>query len=472
MSNAFVNAVKKSSNKGKTHNGAATLKSSLNKNVDLFFMIGNRAKDFTNEFRDAYREDADIATRILLWARDPRGGAGERETFRIILRDLEVQDFPLFSKILPHVPRLGRWDDVLEALTIPGQKLAASLVKEALSNGDGLCAKWMPREHSNNQKKRRQARALAAFMGLSSRQYRKLLARASNTVEQKMCAKDWEKINYEQVPALASARYQKAFMRNDQVRYSDFASALEKGKAEVKAETLFPYDVMKSLKSGGSQKVIQAQWEALPDYMGEESILPMVDTSSSMTWFQVAKGINGYDVAASLGLYCADKAKGAFKDTLLTFSTTPKLIHVDGSFDRKLRTLNSYTEYGSTNVEKAFDLILRTAIRNRVAQKEMPSILLVLSDMEFNSCVKNPSATAYKDMCEQYRRAGYKIPKVVFWNLNSRSGNVPVTAGTNGTALVSGFSQSILKGILSSDMENFTPKGVMLSTVGIDRYKI
>lgn len=472
MTNAFANAVKGVANKGRTHNGAVTLQSSLDKCVDLFFMIGNRAKDFTNEFHAAFREDPDIATRILLWARDPRGGAGERETFRIILRDIEKQNFQLFKKILPHVPRLGRWDDILVARTAPGQRLAAKLVKEALESGDKLCAKWMPREHTNNATKRKQAAALAKYVKLSPRNYRKLLASASSTVEQNMCAKEWKKINYEHVPSLASARYQKAFMRNDQVRYDAYSSKLEKGEVKVNASALYPYDVIKSIRSGGKKAVIQAQWDSLPNYLGSESILPIVDTSASMTWFQVAKGIQGLDVAASLGLYCSEKNSGPFKDMFMTFSTSPRLRHLTGSVEARLNSLMRGMICGGTDIEAAFRLVLKTGLQNRVPDSDMPRILLILSDMEFNSCTRNPSATAFEDLKRQYAAAGYTMPKVVFWNLNSRAGNVPVESGTNGTALVSGFSPSILRGVLSSDMDSFTPKAVMLSTVGIDRYDI
>lgn len=485
MTNQYVTAVEADQNKGLTYNLGATNVSSLNACVDLFSVIGNRNQEFFKEFELAYQQNPDVAVRILLWARDIRGGSGERQTFRNLLKYLEQKHPDVLSKVLPKVPEVGRWDDLL-IFDSEAKNKAFALIAAALSKGDALCAKWMPRQsvgkagRKRGLKGRQEAVELRKFLGLNAKQYRKLIASATKAVETQMCSGDWKNINYSHVPSLAAARYQKAFNKHDPDGYTAWKEALadpENKTAKISAGAVYPYDVIKSVDKG-DQKVAMAQWDALPNYMGDAKIIPMVDGSSSMfSWGYYGQRKNAVksntmpiDVAVSLGLYCADKLEGAYNGMFLTFSGNPELQKLTGNLVEKINQIKSAHWAMNTNIEAAMDKILDVAVRNRVPHEDMPEILLVLSDMEFDGCVEG-ERTIYSVTVDKFENAGYEMPKVVFWCLNSRSGNYPVTFNQNGTALVSGFSPAIMKSILSANLETFTPEAVMLETVMVDRYQ-
>ena len=468
MSNVnFKTAAKNTAVEGRTHNGMKTLTSSLDPVVDLFFLAGaSRGKDITAQFERAYQADRVLALKVAAWARDVRGGAGERQLFRDILRYIErnhPQELPMVINI---GPAFGRWDDILVLETPLGKKLAYDLIKENLLVAqDGLCAKWMPRKGPD-------AVALTKHLGLTPKGYRKLLVGLTKVVETAMCSGDWSKINYSHVPSVAAARYQKAFWRHDADGYKSYVEALKKndGSAKVNANAVYPYDVIKSLRMGGDKDVVTAQWAALPNYVGDEKILPLVDVSGSMG---CAVGGNPnltcMDVALSLGLYLADKNEGAFKDMFVTFSANPKIEVLTGDIVSKLHQLQRADWGMNTDLIKAFDLILAVATKHKVQKADMPAYLLILSDMEFDRCAKADDS-ALEAVNRRYEAAGYTRPNIVFWNLNGRVGNVPVKYDENGTALVSGFSPAIMKGILAA--EEMTPVSVMLSVLNNPRYSV
>jgi hypothetical protein len=182
-------------------------------------------------------------------------------------------------------------------------------------------------------------------------------------------------------------------------------------------------------------------------------------------------GLTCLEVAISLGLYFADKNKGKFADCFLTFSRTPKLVNLKGNINQKIDQMNT-GEVANTNLNAAFDLILKTAVQNKVPQAEMPETLVIFSDMQFDGAVDGKDESAIKMMERKYAEAGYALPRVVFWNLNAAYGNTPVKFDKSGTALVSGFSPAVAKGILSGNMDDFSPEAIMLKTVMVDRYAI
>jgi len=286
-----------------------------------------------------------------------------------------------------------------------------------------------------------------------------------------MCAREWESINYAHVPSVAAGRYSKAFGRHDPAGYSKYRDGLKSGGAKINADAVFPYQVLQTMISGDVDIGI-AQWDALPDYLGDDAILPMVDVSGSMTT-PVSGDITAMGVAVSLGVYIADKQKGAFKDLWLTFNREPELVKLHGdNIYEKMEHVMENSDWGSnTNLEKAFERILEVAVNNNVAQEDMPRTLIILSDMEFDFCVSNSqNLRAYDMISDQYQQAGYTLPKIVFWNLKGHPGNIPVTHRQDGTALVSGFNTSILKSIISC--ENMTPETIMLNTMNVERYNL
>ena len=332
-----------------------------------------------------------------------------------------------------------------------------------------LCSKWMPRKGPK-------ALELREFLGWSPKFYRKRLVELTKVVEQQMCAKQWNEINFSHVPSLAMSRYSKAFGKNAPDHFTAYKEALKKGDpkvAKVNAGAVYPYDIIKNVRRGDSA-LADEQWKALPNFIGDASILPIVDVSGSMTCkaggHQSKSDITCLDVAVSLGLYCADKNIGPFKDVFLTFSNRPQFQTVTGPLSEKVRKMERSDWEMSTNLHAAFDEILKVAVKNNVAREDMPKILLIMSDMQFNCC------TGFDDRAIQmirrkYNDADYEMPNVVFWNINAYE-NVPVRFDEKGTALVSGFSPSIMKAVLAADMDAMTPEAVMKKAVMSDRYSL
>jgi hypothetical protein len=305
------------------------------------------------------------------------------------------------------------------------------------------------------------------FLKMSPKQYRKFLVGLTNVVETKMCAKQWDTIEFGKLPSLASARYSKAFARNAAESYAAYRERLTAGTDKINTGAVYPYDVIRTIQNGGDSAVADAQWSALPDYIGNASILPLVDVSGSMA-SEAAGSLTALDVAVSLGLYCSSKNTGVFRDTFLTFSSHPELVRLSGTLSEKLAQMNA-SEWGmSTNLVLAFEKILEAAVLGGVPEENMPQTLLILSDMQFDRCV-NFDHSAYQMIENRYQAAGYRVPNVVFWNLASIS-TVPVRFDQRGTALVSGFSPAIMKSVLSA--ADLTPYGIMLATVDTPRYSV
>lgn len=459
----FAEAVKTTPEVARTENGMKAKAHSGNALVDLFYKIGaSRGKSVTADFEKAFQEDSDLAMKIAFWSRDVRGGAGERQLFRDILVHLEKLHPETLEAVLPFVSEFGRWDDLLVFKTEKFKHMAYTLIGDALRERNGLAAKWMPRQGPI-------AVEIRNFYGMSPKHYRKSLVGLTNVVESKMCAKDWDSIEFGKLPSLASARYNKAFGKNAKTAYEAYKARLTAGTDKVNASAVYPYDVIKTLRHGGDNVVADAQWASLPNYIGDASVMPLVDVSGSMCC-PVGGNANlqCIDVALSLGLYCADKNTGVFKDTFLTFSAKPKAQVVKGTLAQKMSQMNSSDWGMNTNLHAAFDEILRIAVKGGVNASDMPQTLLILSDMQFDQCVSFDDS-AHQMIVRKYKEAGYEVPNVVFWNLNSKD-NVPVKFDKRGTALVSGFSPAVMKGVLSG--ADMTPYGIMLATVDVERYSV
>ena len=469
MNNSQIDTVE-NQNVTLTDNGMVTNPTSLNKCVDLFFSIGSmrgKSKDkVVNLFNQAYNENPLVASKILFWVRDVRSGAGERQTFRDVISFLTTNSPQTVRKNIGLIPEFGRWDDVLVLLGTELEDDMFSLIKTALSNGEGLCAKWMPRKGVVANKLRKLFRT-------TPKQYRKMLVGLTNVVESKMCAKDWEKIDYSKLPSLASSRYQKSFNKNDNERYNEYKKSLQDGTAKVNAGAVYPYDIVKSMSMGGDNIVSEKQWESLPNWMegSVERILPVVDVSGSMG-VQVGgnPNLSCMDVAVSLGMYISERNEGSFKDAFITFSSNPQLQYLTGTLSERLLQLRRADWGMSTDLEAVFNLILHQAKMNNVSEGNMPTKILILSDMQFNQATRRDSLGAQSMIESMYEELGYTKPDIIYWNLNAKGGNFPVEFDKNGTALVSGFSPSILKSLLGG--KNMTPESIMMDTVNDDRYSV
>lgn len=457
----------------RTTNGMKALKTTFNANVDLFGTIGSaRNTDISGLFMKAFREDANLAVRNLLWVRDVRGGAGERDTFRKLLAHLaNTGETDVAARVLVKIPEVGRWDDMFKLIGIEPQldELIAETVAAALLEKNGLCAKWMPREGKKH------SRFFMNQFGLTERGYRKLIVGLSKTVEQQMCAQQWDKIEFGKIPSVAAKNYQRAFKRNAPEVYQEYVDGLATGKTKINAGAIFPYDVIKGLN--GVNGVADAQWKALPDYLegSTENLIPIIDVSYSMSDL-ASKNLTCMDVAVSLGMYVAERSKGIFKDQFITFHDRPELVDLSGCktlTERVYKTRNARWG-GSTNLQATFELILNTAVRHRVSPSDMPTKIILFSDMQFNQVdgrFVSREASALEMIEQMYAQAGYKRPDIIFWNMNAKYGNLPVSHSAGGTAIVTGFSPAVMKAILAQqDVPEVTPLSTMLETLLVDRY--
>jgi len=467
---SFANAVRNNVPSARTENGMRANASTGSAVLDFFSEVGSaRGKDASASFFSALAENENLAVRALLWSRDVREGAGERAQFRNILAKLDNKNPALAARIMHKVPFLGRWDDLFAYTDWANRRAAFDMIKAALDAGDGLAAKWMPRKGPL-------AVELTRHFKLTPKQYRKLLVGLTNVVENKMCAKQWDEINFSHVPSVASARYQKAFGRNASEAYSAYIAELKKPQAErnpevkINAGAVYPHDVVKSVYTGNAS-VADEQWNALPNYVGDAKILPMVDVSGSMGSFSYiqTKGVQPIEVAVALGLYTSSKNTGAFKDLFLTFSNRPEFVTVSGSLSQRIYKMSNSDWEMNTDLHRAFDEILSVAQRSRVRAEDMPEVLLILSDMQFDRCTRYDDS-AVKMIARKYEEAGYAVPRIVFWNLRSDTGNTPVSFDSRGVCQVSGFSPSIMKAVLANDLEDYTPYNVMLKALEKDRY--
>ena len=467
--NAFVNAVttvnKKSKKDALTANGAITRSTTGQAHLDLFSIIGsarNAQGDVVSLFDKAYQADKATALRIALWARNVRGGAGERTAFRNILRRLSGTDSKVVDKLIPFVPVFGRWDDAIESLPTESKmfKAAADNLKLAIDGGDALAAKWTPRKGDI-------AVALRKHWKMTPKTYRKYLVNHTNVVETKMCNKEWETIAFDKLPSLASLRYQAAFARNAPRAFAKFETALENGEATINSGTLFPHDIVSNVQRGsGREIVLNAQWKSLPNYLAgrDGNMLVLSDVSSSMGC-SASGSTTCMAVSIALGLYISERQEGAFKDLVLTFSDNSVFHKVRGdNISERVRSLYSANWGGSTNFQSAFTSILKVAKDNNVPAADMPKTLIVLSDMEFN---RADSRTNFKAAKDQFKDAGYEMPQIVFWNLNGRAGNCPVKADASGAALVSGFSPAILEAILKGEMDITIPDAPVMTPMDV-----
>jgi hypothetical protein len=475
---SFVSAVQNQS--ARTANGMRARKSTANACVDLFFKIGaSRGKDVTKDFVAAYAEDKEVALRIAQWVRDARGGAGEREIFRQILKYLDKHQPTDAARLLMKVPEIGRWDDIFVVESKENKYKAFAMLGDALRAKNGLAAKWTPR-------KGELAVEIRNFFGMSPKFYRKSLVELTKVVEQEMCAKNWDEINFSHVPSVAHARYKKAFFRNTQ-EYAKYVAELTKDpkdrnvNVKINAGAVFPYDVLKGVigsyrsnYNATELNALQAQWDAMENFIGDANVLPLVDVSGSMSCPAGGRASQSkttcMDVAISLGLYCADKNTGKFKDTFLTFSGSPELLHLKGNIVQKVQQMASSNWGMNTDLVKAMDKILKTAVQGGVPQEEMPEVLLIMSDMQFDQCARFDDS-AMKMIARKFEAAGYDLPKIVFWNLNAAD-NVPAKYDASGVALVSGFSPAIMAAVLGGDTEQFTPHAIMMKAVGVPRYDL
>lgn len=486
----MLNYLKQEANRTYTENGAVTNRSTGSRLLDLFATVGalrwETEQEITDRFLRAWTEDKDLALKLLFYARDVRGGLGERRVFRTVLRWMAANEPKSLVKNLPLIAEYGRWDDLVILLDTPVKSDAVSVIREqlgkdleALKTEDSpvsLLGKWLPSVNAHNEDTVRLGRMLAKELGLSEREYRKVLSALRARIrilENNLREKDYS-FDYAKQPAKAMFKYRKAFARNDRERYTAFLQRVQKGEATLHTGTLLPYELVDSwLTNTGRCRTpspeealtLNTTWAALEDFATDENALAVVDTSGSMYGWSSPKPAS---VALSLGLYFAERAKGPYRNHFIEFSAHPELIELKGdTFVEKLRYISSFNEVANTNLTAVFDLILSAAVKNSVPQEDLPQKLYIISDMEFDACMDNASATVFENARKRYAEHGYELPQIVFWNVQSRNRQQPVTMNDRGVALVSGCSPRIFSMAMEGILD---PYAFMLSVLTAERY--
>ena len=438
-----------------TDNGAVTHSTSLDSVLDFFFvawtLIHRDPSEYLPLWNRAISEDFLLSMRCLFWMRDIRWWAWIRETFRNIYNSLPLEDQYHF---LEYIPTYWRWDDVLSVYE-KHPEIARDFIIEQFKNKDPntfwLFCKWFPRKGKVFELVRKE-------LGLTPKELRKIIVENTKVVEQKMSAKEWDNINYEAVPWKAFNMYKNAFEKHDSERFLNFV--WEKPE-KIKSSVLWPHELYNSWLRWDKELIIDEQRKNLPNYINnDESFLPIVDVSGSMYWLPIA-------VAISLWIYTSERNKSVFKDAFITFSNRPKMEYLKGTITQRFNQLSRAHWDMNTNVQASFDLILNTALENELHQSDLPKSVIIFSDMEFDEC--GWRQTNYELIKEKFAEAWYEAPKIIFWNLNWREGNLPVRYNEQWTALVSGFSPSLMTSLLW--WEEISPLKIMMEVLNSDRYK-
>lgn len=498
--NDFMKAVSEelingSENLSTTENGALGYRSSGKALVDLNFKVSSLRnktdKTIIKEFEKAFFEDKELALKWLFFARDIRGGLGERKIFRVITKWLADNYPDTIKNLLYLIPEYGRWDDLIEILITTNDKkifyIASNIIKNQLksdivnmSKGKSisLLAKWMPSINASSSDTIKKAKKMLKILDLTEREYRKTLSKLRkyiDVVEIKMSSNEWYKINYEAVPSKANLIYKNAFMKHDEDRRLNYLNNLVCGKAKINSATLYPHDIVSRYTFGGygyrTKKIdvtLEELWKALPDKTIENTLV-VADGSGSM-YAAVSGNTTAEDVCCALAIYFSEHSKGGFNNKFITFGNRPRLVDISKaeSLKEKIDITLSNTDCSNTNIARTFELILDTALSNHMTQEEMPKNVLMISDMEFDvGCSYN--TTLFNEISQKFIEQGYKLPRLVFWNVNSRTGTIPVRENELGVALVSGFSTNIVDMVMSSELDAYK---CLLKVLLSERYEL
>lgn len=527
MSSLFDGATKVD-NVTTTTNGMTAFKSSLSAVLDLFqdgFSYRRNPKAVEEAVRKAALENKELTLKCLFYIRDIHEGQGERDVFRYGMRTL-LSLYPEYARNIIHIPNgsdakpFGRWDDLVALLGISSEIDAQifDIIRTQLSNDMlnvmneelqkvSLLAKWLPSCNTSSKKTRELSVKVRNGIGIASeKQYRQQLSflrKVINIVETKLSNKDYT-FDYSKLPSYAAGKYCKAFLRNDNARYVAYLQELNNAvrsvetvatkSVKINTATLYPYDITRPITNnmictaqtstncgyvdtysyyGDENIALQAdsQWRSLRNYFegatGKHNWLAVVDTSGSMfnAW---GHDIAPIDVALSLGLYIAEHNIGIFKNQFISFSAKPTFQTIDDTWPLKEKLFHMISApWGmNTDLEAVFDKVLNIAVKNKIAADEMPEAILIISDMQFDYAAEG--VDALKMIRTKYAEAGYKMPKIVFWNVATTVSSKPITYHRSGAILCGGCKPGMIEQILSAK----NPEEFMVSVLTKDRYSM
>ena len=488
-----------------TENGALGYATSGSKLLDINFKVtsfrNQSEKAIEDAFAKAFYENKLLALKWLYYCRDREQGIGERRLFRVCLKWLAEEQPEIAKAIYSLSSYYGRFDDMWclldtglkdDVIDSINKQLDEDWTNMENDKPCSLLAKWLPSHNASSKETKRLATIFIEGLETNPREYRKTLSalrKYIDVVEVKMAAGKWGEIDYNSVPSKANLIYKNAFLRNDEERRREYLAALERGDKDVKinGSVNFPHDIVHKYMSGTYTRSLKPEdttleqlWKALPDFVnGQGNTICVSDGSGSMLTTISGTTVTALSVANALAIYFAEHSNGEFKDNYITFSNRPQLVDFSGAktLREKISIALRHNEFADTNIEAVFDLLLKTAVSKKLSQKEIPTNVLILSDMEFNGCVNDnfsrygtPRNTLFREIEQKWNDAGYKMPRVVFWNLRSRTGTLPVNQHENfPVALVSGFSPAICKMVLSGKLDPFE---CLVEQLNSERYQI
>lgn len=504
--NALQNTEQETAKTSYTENGMPGYKATKHPLVDFFFKIASYRScsedviitDFDKILASV--SDAPYTLRLLFYIRDVRNGLGERRLFRVCFKHLLDKCSQLWEDrtLIARIPEYGRWDDLFSLfetdsssniskyslhnkiiVDIINQQLEKDTEAYHLNKSVSLLAKWLPSENASSQDTKRLAKMLAHELGYSLKEYRKKLStlrKYLKVVETYTCANEWNKIDYNIVPSNANLKYADAFLKHDEERRREYLAALARGSKSVKINSSvnYPHEIVHKYSPDNWRSVIEYDetleqlWKNLKQMPGLNNTLVVRDGSGSMNSNVGSGSCTALDIADGLSIYCSEHCNGAFKNKFITFSSRPQLVDLStcNSLSAKLKKLYTFDDVSNTDIDKVFKLILQTALSNNLSQEGLPKQIVIISDMEFdagtNYLGNNPIETAQVE----YQKYGYQVPKLIFWNVNSRTGTIPVKQNELGVYLVSGFSVNILEMFASDSLD---PYQVIIEQ--LDKYK-
>lgn len=480
----FIEGVQINTNYGETQNGAVTHLSTLDSCLDLFAtggaLRGANKQEIINLFTKAFCENPLIALKTLFYLRDIREGMGERRIFRIIIKDLATRRKEAMVNNFKFIPFFGRWDDLYELFDTPLEGDVIAFMKEQIEEdlkveNPSLCAKWLKSINTSSKESVRLAQKTAKGFGWTHQHYRKTLAKLRKKIEiieTKIAEKRYDEIDYSKVPSQAMLKYKNTFYKNDEDRYSQYIQDVMEGKQVIKTGTLYPHQIVRdALKHDNCDNedmvnALDAMWNNLPNKVtSDENVLVVADVSGSMQGTPM-------EVSIALAIYFAERTKGEFKDYFMTFSERPKLIKVVGKGICEKVSLVYSSDWGfNTDIEKVFATILKVAKEKKLTQQELPSKIVIVSDMEFDTATEvDVDDPLFEGIKKSFEEEGYTMPTLVFWNVNASTSNFPVVKDTSNAILVSGFSINLFNSILNGTQYN--PLDFMLEVINNERYSV
>lgn len=508
----FMNDLEKQLNNEKqlTENGAVGYRTSGKELLDLNFAVSSMRNwneiEIRKAFTKAYYENPLLAVKWLFYLRDIRGnGMGERRTFRICFKWLVENHFDKAMSLVELIPEYGRYDDWICLLDSKANDIVMSQIKRQLEvdicnmeqgKEISLLAKWLPSCNASSSQTKLYAKNICKMLGFKESEYRKTLSALRaylNIVEVKMSAREWSAINYSSLPSRANLLYGNAFLRNDEERRREFLSKLSSGEEKINASTLFPSDIVHKYygasvryswraKLSDSNETLEGLWAALTDYVGQDSSTLVVrDGSGSMQTKVGNTSVTALNVSTALAIYFAEHLKGQFYNKFITFSSRPKMIDMSNatSLRDKLEICDAHADCSNTDLKAVFDLILSTAISNNLEQNELPKNILIVSDMEFDSMMGiysrrgsfdqegSSTKTLLESIAAEYQAHGYILPRLIFWNVCSRTNTIPLQENEAGVVLVSGFNPAVYNMVLSNELD---PYKCLLAQINSERY--